>query len=128
MGERTSARRLIGSILIVAAIALVVLPSAEARRGGSGEPTVCGLLPGEGAFSYVKAWNVSCRRARKVANEAHRRLCKSRPDGCAVAPLGGYVRGEVAVRGWECRLTIGYEYRRVRCERGEKRFVSEFGA
>jgi hypothetical protein len=118
------ARAAVGAVVLVVIAVLVPLGSAAER---SKAQDVCGVLPDEGAYSYVKVWNISCKRARKVAGNAYDRFCEP-IDRCATDPQGGYVTGKVRFHGWKCDLKLAYEFSRVRCEKSGKRLVQESGA
>lgn len=115
------------SILALLAVGALLL-AARASPGTIGQKgEVCGTLPGEGAYSYVKVWNIGCARARNVATTAYERFCEP-PETCSIDPVGEFVRGQVSFRGWSCGLKLGYEFSRVRCERPGKRLVQESAA
>jgi hypothetical protein len=116
---RTGAR-FVALLAVVAGVALV--PS-----GAAADPDhVCGVLPGEGAYGYVKVWNMTCARAEKVAANAYDRFCDRRD--CATSPEGGFVTGKTRFNGWKCDLKLAYEFTRIRCAKSEKRFTQEGGA
>jgi hypothetical protein len=90
----------------------------------------CGLLPGEGAFSYVKTVGIRCRAAKRIAHGARRRFC-ARHHGCRVPqppPIGFRYRGKVVHRGWTCRVSEGWEFLLVRCRKGDMRIHQEAAA
>jgi hypothetical protein len=81
-----------------------------------------------GAYSFVKAWNMKCRRARKVAFNAYERFCEP-VERCSIDPNSGdRIRGGVEFNGWDCRLKLAYEFSRIACQKGARRFVQESGA
>lgn len=110
-------------------MAAVALPVASAADDGAGAAKVeqCGILPGDGAYSYVKVWNVSCGKARKVAGRVSKEFCGPSFQRCSVA-VGETIRGRENYRDWKCGLKVGYEFFRVRCEQPGKRFVQESAA
>ena len=63
--------------LVAAAIALlgVVHAGTSAAAPAPKRVETCGLLPGEGAYNYVKLWNVGCAKAKKLAKKAFHRFC-----------------------------------------------------
>lgn len=113
---------------IAGALLLVSPAGSSAQASGEAKAQVCGTQPGEevGAYSFVKVRNMSCKRARKVAENAYDRFCEL--QDCTTDPSGGYVRGDVAFNGWECTVKLGYEFFRVRGEKPGKRFVQESAA
>ena len=62
--------------LCAAAVLLVVAsPGTSLAEPAHERAQTCGLLPGDGAFNYVKVWNVGCAKANKVARKAFKRFC-----------------------------------------------------
>jgi len=114
------------AIVVAAALVVAALP-AHAGAGSPAKPQVCGTPPGDGAYSYVKAWNIGCARARRVAENALERFC-DRDAGCSTPIGSGYLRGTERFNGWDCGLKLGYEFLRVRCEKPHKRLVWETAA
>ena len=114
---------------LFAVIALAGLALAGGASGAAaGKPDeVCGTRPGDGAYSFVKVWNMSCDRADVVFNKVYQDFC-DRPGRCSSDPEGGYTRGREDYRGWECKITYAYEFFRMKCERGDHKFVHEGGA
>ena len=116
-----------------AGLALISVPvlvglALPAGSGAAAKPDeICGTLPGDGAYGYVKVWNMSCDRAYEVSNKVADDFCDP-PGRCSTPPDGGYVRGRENYRGWECKLTLAYEFYRARCERNDNRFVHESAA
>ena len=102
----------------------VSTPKADAMHG----KRVCGVLPGEGAYSFIKAKNVDCRTARKVSRQAGRRFCGHHYRECDAAPLDPPDKGRVTAKGWNCKMKVGYEFYRAKCRRGDQKFVSESAA
>ena len=96
---------------------------SQRRRQG---PNV-GILPGEGAYSYVKVWNVGCAMAEKVARKVSEQFCGPRFEKCD-AEVGEFIRGHEDYRNWDCAVKNGWEFHRVRCEAPHKRFVQESAA
>lgn len=123
------------SHLLLAALAatasLAALPtSSGAHRMEPAEFRLCGTKPGQepGAYSFVKAWNMRCKRARKVASEAYDRFCDP-VERCSIDPdTGEPIRGRVEFRAWECKLRLAYEFSRIRCEHPDRFLIQESGA
>ena len=124
---RTSLR-LVSCAAIFVALLAVGVPGSNARPAAAAQPDVCGTQPGDdvGAYAFVKVWNMSCARARDVAGNAYDRFCER--EDCATDPSGGYIGGKVAFNGWKCKVKLGYEFSRARCEKQNRRLVQEFGA
>ncbi len=83
---------------------------------------VCGLLPGSGAYKYVRARGVTCRKAAKIGNRARRKFCKGR-NGCRHVPpipIAKTYRGVTRSAGWRCRVAVRYEASNVICRKGSK--------
>jgi hypothetical protein len=116
-----------GVFVTLALVGAVLLVPAGSAAEPSKAQDVCGILPGEGGYSYVKVWNVSCKRARKVAGNAYDRFCEP-IDRCATDPQGGFITGKVRLHGWKCDVKLAYEFSRVRCEKAGKRLVQESAA
>ncbi len=115
-------------VIVLPLVCLAVLafagPGAETASARPPDD-VCGLQPGEGAYNYVKVWNTSCRRARRVSRKAGDKFC--RDQGCDAMP-GEHDSGRVEVGQWHCRMRVGYEDYRARCHNSGKRFVHKSGA
>ena len=112
------------SILAVAAV------SGPATASVSDERTkvrTCGTPPGDGAYSYIKVWNVGCAKAQKVARKVSEQFCGPRFEKCN-PEVGEFIRGREDYRNWDCVVKNGYEFHRVRCEAPHKRFVQESAA
>ena len=116
---------LAGSIL--AGLMLMLAAWQPGSAAGADEKRTCGTMPGDGAYSFVKTENVSCRIARKVSNRAGRKFC-NQPDNCDEAPGAGYDKGRVRAKGWRCRMKVGYEFFRAECKRRDQRFIAESAA
>ena len=120
------ARSTLTTLAVVAiGVALTALP-VQAQGPGQARAQVCGVPPGDGAYSYIKVWNISCKRASKVAGKVADQFCES--SGKCSPAIGEVNRGHERFRGWDCGLRVGYEFFRVRCERPGKRFVQESAA
>lgn len=123
---RSSPLTLATFLVAASAAVLVALAITPAEGIAGGEKRICGVLPGEGAFGYVKAKNVSCRDARRVAFKAARKFCShGRCDG---APDAGVEKGTVRPNGWDCAVKVGYEYYKARCSKENAKFLYESGA
>jgi len=101
------------------------------RAAPPADPTlVCGLLPGEGAYSYIETKGIGCGAGKRVAQRAHKKFCAPR-DGCLIqppTPIAKVYRGQVRYRGWSCRIKDGWELLSVRCQKGEMWLVQKSGA
>lgn len=97
---------------------MALAPSASAKQVSR----TCGLLPGDGAYSYIKTRGVKCRHAGKIAFRVQKRFC-ARRNRCLlqgrVATTHIY-QGKVRYRGWSCRVKLGWEFLSVRCRKGRK--------
>ena len=111
--------------VVVTALGLGAGP-LHADTAAPAKAQVCGIPPGEGAYSYIKVWNITCDRAHTVANKVAEQFCEE--SGQCSPAEGELNRGKENFRGWSCRLTVAYEFFRVRCERPGKRFVRESAA
>jgi hypothetical protein len=90
----------------------------------------CGLLPGEGAYSYIETRGITCRAGKLIAFRARKRFCSSHND-CLInppTPITKIYKGQVRYRGWTCRVKDGWELLVVRCRKGDLRFVQKSGA
>jgi len=111
----------------LALLALLCLSSAA-----SAKPIVrtCGLMPGEGAYSYIKTRGVTCRTGGKVTFRARRRFCVRHND-CMIQPplpISTIFKGKVRYNGWRCQVRDGWESLSVSCWRGKMRIVRKAGA
>jgi hypothetical protein len=97
------------------------------QAGAAGYDQTCGILPGDGYFSYVRVANMSCRHGKKVAFKARKKFCNARRD-CFMRTDTKIYRGEVRRNGWKCKVTVGWEYLRVKCRRGNERTIYRGGA
>ncbi len=90
----------------------------------------CGLLPGEGAYSYIETRGIGCQAGKRIAHRARKKFCAPRND-CLIqppTPIAKVYRGNVRYRGWKCRVKDGWELLVVRCRKGEMSFVQKSGA
>lgn len=127
-------KRVLVASLLVAALSLIGPSAATSAAEFVGSPDnerrkvrTCGILPGDGAYSYVETWNVGCAKANKVANEVTEQFCGPAYRRCDVE-VGEFVRGHEDYRNWDCAIKHGWEFHRVRCEAPHKRFVQESAA
>ncbi len=98
-------------------------PPADPKR-------VCGLLPGEGAYSYVETKGIGCQAGKLVAHRAHKKFCAPR-NGCLITPptpITRIYKGQVGYRGWSCRIKDGWELLSVRCQKRDMWLVQRSGA
>jgi hypothetical protein len=120
---RKPAIALAAGLLAIAALTL----QPDGAAAGGGEPDrICGKRPGTGAFNYFKVWNTSCKKARKIDRRATRKFCGG--NGPCDVDEGEVVIGQARVRGWSCKLRVGFESFRNRCVKGDKRFIHKSGA
>jgi hypothetical protein len=94
------------------------------------ETRTCGLLPGDGAYSYIKTRGVSCRAGQRVASRARKKFC-SRHNRCLIlppTPITTVYKGRVSYRGWICRVKDGWELTAVRCRKRDMRLFQASGA
>jgi len=117
--------RLLATFAFVLALT-VAAPSAATAAEPAKKPEVCGIPPGDGAYSFVRVWNIGCERAFQVASNSYRRYCEVNP--CETPPSGGFVKGPVSFNGWDCKVKLAYEFFRSVCEKPGVRFVAEGGA
>jgi hypothetical protein len=125
MLDRIAPRLVVVPCLIV--IGLTLLLAADASAGGGPDKRKCGVLPGEGAYNYVKTRNVSCKQARKVGRRAGRKFC-AHSDRCSGGPTAGIVKGHVKAKGWRCTVKMGWEFFQARCHRRDASFLLRSGA
>jgi hypothetical protein len=88
-------------------VALVALASVLWPAEGMADPVhrTCGILPGDGAYSYTKTQGIRCKPAIKISRRVTRRFC-GRPGNCEFGPgtsIAGIYRGKVRYRDWDCR-------------------------
>lgn len=111
-------------VLVILSAGMILVPSAS---GSPNYDRTCGVLPGNGYVNYVRVANLSCRQGIKVAHRARRKFC-ARHNGCPFnSDLQSY-RGAVSRNGWKCKVTLGYEYERVKCRKGSRRLIHIAGA
>lgn len=114
---------------LVATAAIVVVSGWMASPAiGAADKRTCGTLPGDGAYSYVRTKNVSCKIAQKVSNKAGRKFCGKRFQDCDRSSGGGFDKGRVRAKGWRCEMKVGYEFYRAECRRRNMKFHAESGA
>lgn len=127
-------RRLANSRALLAAIAcaLAIVGAGAGAGQAAAAPLhrTCGILPGEGFYSYTTTVGIRCKPAEKIAFRAVRKFCALHHDcryGIHTSPL--LVRkGRVAVHGWRCHLRQGYEFSDVRCHRRQMLIHHQSGA
>ena len=114
---------------VVAILTGLLLLAAASPASGAPVKRTCGLLPGDGAFSYIKTTGVKCRDGHKIARRAREKFCSTRSD-CEIGPtaIETSYRGEVRYRGWSCRVKVAYESASTRCEKGSKEIFRASGA
>jgi len=114
---------------IMAIVTGLLLLAAVSPASAAPIKRTCGLLPGDGAFSYVKTTGVKCRDGYKVARRAREKFCSAR-NHCEIGPfdLEQSYRGEVRYRGWSCRIKVAYESSSENCEKGSKAIFRASGA
>lgn len=106
---------------------LVAVPAASATPRYD---QTCGLLPGEGGFSYVKVANMNCRAGKRVTNMARKKFCRMNND-CAIdweSNIQQVHRGTVRIGGWRCKVAVGWESLRSKCRKGKRRAIWAAGA
>lgn len=116
---------------ITGTLALALLATgmflAPAASSAPNYDRTCGVLPGNGYVDYVRVKNMGCRQGIKVAHRARRKFC-AHHNGCPFnSDLQSY-RGTVTRNGWKCKVTLGYEYERVKCRKGNRRLIHIAGA
>ncbi len=114
---------------VVAIVAGLLLLVAASPASAAPIKRTCGLLPGDGAFRYIKTTGVKCRDGYKITNRARQKFCAARND-CEFGPFDveESYRGEVRYRGWSCRVKVAYEFISTRCEKGPKELFYATGA
>ena len=118
-------RKAFGVVTAVAALTVALLALSPAA-GVAADKRKCGLLPGQGAYSYVKVRNVSCSEGKKVALKAVRKFC--RKDGCDTPPSGGIAKGSVKSKGWSCKVKVAWEFNQARCAKRNMTILYRTGA
>lgn len=122
-GRTHLALALLAGLLALAALA----PAGGAKPAGH---RICGEKPGPagGAFHYIKAWNIGCKRAAKVARKAYDNFCDPITE-CFIDPTGdGRVSGTAEFGRWKCKVELYYDGGRIRCDHPKRRLVQRFGA
>lgn len=106
----------------LAALLVLVGFGLAAEAGAKPIKRTCGLLPGEGAYNYIKTQGVECRAGGKIAFRARMKFC-NRHNDClsqgATATTRVY-KGRVRYRGWSCRVKVGWEDLYTRCSKGNR--------
>lgn len=109
---------------------MLLASTGEAQAAAAARNT-CGLLPGDGAYSYTQTRGVSCRRGAKIAFRAHRKFCNQHGD-CLIdpttMPITTLYKGRVRYGSWNCRVKDGWELLSVFCHDGPKRVLHRSGA
>lgn len=114
---------LVGAVVVVMSFGQPTPASAN-----HGPDRVCGVTPGTGYYNYIAVWDVKCQRARRVSRKAGKKFCGDRYQYCRGEP-GDYFSGRVKLRRWTCKMRVGWEYYRARCNRGDdKRFLHKSAA
>ena len=118
-----------GAIAILALLGVMAFsPAASADHAAGGGPTVrvCGLTPGDGAYSYIRTVGIRCAPAWRVAYRARKRFC-NRHNDCRLGPgnIDKEYRGRVGYNGWSCHVRDGWEFIRVRCAKRQMRILWE---
>jgi len=108
-------------VFLAAMVTLSVLLAGSSEAAPRYDRT-CGLLPGQGGFSFVRAKNTTCPRARRVTRKALKKFCRSH-GRCAMYSDTDFYRGKVRWNGWRCKAAEGWEYIRVKCRRGGMRVI-----
>ena len=113
--------------------ALMIAFSLTFAGGAAAAPNydrTCGLLPGDGGFGYVRAANTTCRHAWKVTRKSRTKFCNWHHE-CRINWMNNIeklYKGKVKRNGWRCKVTVGWEYSRVKCRKGSMRVISRAGA
>jgi hypothetical protein len=122
-------RRASVTLLAIAAIGAIWSPTASAVKPfhpllSPGIKRTCGILPGDGAYSYITTVGIRCGPAKRIAFRAHKRFCR-RHDKCLITPptpISTTFKGHVHYRGWSCEVKDGWELLVVRCKKREMYF------
>jgi hypothetical protein len=120
--------RIAGVLAALVVLGAVAAAPASSAPSSATKAEICGIPPGDGAYSYVKVWNIRCARANNVASKAIDRYCDESGECDSIDPAGGFVKGPVSFNGWDCKVKLAYEFARVVCEKPGKRLVQESGA
>lgn len=113
--------------IVAASVVFLGLALAPAAHAGARYDITCGILPGDGAYSYVRASNTTCQKGRKATSKARKKFCKAR-DNCSIDQTGDFsdiYRGTVRRNGWKCKVAVGWEYSRVKCRKGNMRVLAQ---
>jgi len=108
-------------VFLAAMVTLSALLAGSSQAAPHYDQT-CGMLPGQGAFSFVRAKNTTCPRARRVTRKALKKFCRSH-GRCLMDSANDFYRGKVRWNGWRCKVADGWEYIRVKCRRGRMRVI-----
>jgi hypothetical protein len=112
------------STLLTAAVAVAAAFALAGQPAAAGGPTpdrFCGILPGQGAYDYIKMWGpIRCGRARGVSHQAYLEFCGRQDRRCNIQP-GEKKVGRVKQGAWTCRMRVEYEQFRGRCFKGRDR-------
>lgn len=120
-------RRRLATAVALAALALALWPGHSSAAPVS---RTCGILPGDGAYSYTKTVGIRCKPAIKISYRVSRRFCR-RPGNCEHGPgtsIARIYRGRVNYRGWRCRVKNGWELSVVECDRGRQHIFHKSAA
>ena len=93
---------------------------------------LCGTLPGQGYFSYVKTRGVSCQAGKRIGFRASRKFCNKKHSGCPTFayPNEAETRysGKIVYHGWRCKILAAYEWSREHCRKGNMLIHRSSGA
>lgn len=127
--ESTVLRGSLSLVVLAATSIAVLLFTAPTQAAAPGR--TCGLLPGQGAYSYTQVRGITCRRGTKIAFRAHRKFCNHHNE-CVIdpttMPITTLYKGKVRYGAWTCRVMDGWELLSVFCHSGAKRVLHRSGA
>lgn len=100
------------------------------KESPSQQSRTCGILPGDGAYRYIKTRGISCRDGMHVANRARKKFCSAH-NQCLInppTPITTVYTGQVRYNGWNCRIKDGWELTVVRCTKRDMRLFLKSAA
>ena len=116
--------------MVVIAALFVGLAVPGAVQAAPNYDTTCSAAPDQGAGRTLRVSNMSCRHGSKVVRKSAKKFCKEHND-CLIdfeQNINKVYRGTVRRNGWKCKVTIAWEYARVKCRKGDMRVISIGGA
>jgi outer membrane murein-binding lipoprotein Lpp len=89
----------------------------------------CGILPGDGYYSYVKVTGIDCEGAEAIAGGARDAYCSTQESKCLSSdPEGPGFSGSVNYKGWICSINLKWEQSEIFCASGSRALLRQSGS